>query len=1056
MRVSLGVTISLIAAALVATGPGVAPATAAVTFVVDSAADAPDADHGDGACATAAAECTLRAAIEETNALKGMDSITLPAGTYALTDQLVIEDSVSINGAGATTTLLDGQDATEVLRVKTVEALVCDSGNAGVASYDRNGERNVDFVSSGAGGLNLPSAAAEGGNGQDFDVFVAGFTSGIHRYDRDTGAPKGLFIEPDAGGSPIGPTDLVFAPPSVADGDLLVTSFQPGGGIRRFDPFTGAFVNNFVTAGSGGLAFPNSIAIDGGDLYVTSAGTHAVLRYDGETGAFVDDIVPAGSGGLSTPRDLLFHDGALYVASEDNDAVLRYNASTGAFLGQFVTGGAGGLDEPTELSFGPEGDLYVLSSGTDQILRYDGETGAARGVYVEDGPIFLDGPSCLLFRDFFGEGPIANLSGLTLQNGHTTDTGGPTAGLYVDPGSDASLSDGRVRDNESSTFGGGIQNWGNLTLRRTEVTGNALPEGGGGQTSQGGGIFNAGNLDIEDSLVAENFATRGGGISNVNEGSLDLVNSTISENVAHGAGGGLRNVGDARADISFSTITLNRANEPGGDGEANRLGGGIYNDGTTAHISVANTIIAENSDNRFSGHADFAPDCYSTTLHRLVSERDNLIGVLNDKCVIGDVIFGDLGTIQYGDNDDPLDPGLAVLGFNGGPTRNHALLASSPAIDADTSATSATFFDCDDHDQRQQPRPLDGNVDGEVDCDLGAYEYQPPQDGDGVPPAVEDGAPNGGDGNADGIADRLQPAVTSLPNAVTGEYVTLVASDGSVLQNVVAENTPPPPGVLFPVGQFDFTVTADPDATVELIYPDGVEPEDYYKFGPEPGNPADHWYAFDPDGTTGAILLPDRIRLEFVDDERGDHDGAVNGSVHDPGGPVVADTDSDGLSDADETDVYGTDPLDPDTDDDGLEDGKEVLDHGTDPLVADTDGDGLDDGLEVAAGSDPLDADSDDDGVVDGLDADIIANVVSGLDAADFKASGSRTALLSQLSAVEHAVAQGNHEVAADQLAAIRSHLDGCGTSADGTDWIIDCEAQALVRSLVDSMISNL
>ncbi len=78
-----------------------------------------------------------------------------------------------------------------------------------------------------------------------------------------------------------------------------------------------------------------------------------------------------------------------------------------------------------------------------------------------------------------------------------------------------------------------------------------------------------------------------------------------------------------------------------------------------------------------------------------------------------------------------------------------------------------------------------------------------------------------------------------------------------------------------------------------------------------------------------------------------------------------ADTDGDGLSDADETGVYGTDPEAVDTDGDGAPDGDEV-NAGTDPLdpadfpavqagPEDTDGDGASDEDEIAFGSDPND-----------------------------------------------------------------------------------------------------
>jgi CSLREA domain-containing protein len=70
--------------ALIALSLPVAPAAHAAIFAVNSTADAVDAMPGDGVCLTADTTCTLRAAIQEANALSGADSIMLPAGTYAL------------------------------------------------------------------------------------------------------------------------------------------------------------------------------------------------------------------------------------------------------------------------------------------------------------------------------------------------------------------------------------------------------------------------------------------------------------------------------------------------------------------------------------------------------------------------------------------------------------------------------------------------------------------------------------------------------------------------------------------------------------------------------------------------------------------------------------------------------------------------------------------------------------------------------------------------------------------------------------------------------------
>ncbi|NRA05500.1 MAG: type IV secretion protein Rhs [Nitrosopumilus sp.] len=50
--------------------------------------------------------------------------------------------------------------------------------------------------------------------------------------------------------------------------------------------------------------------------------------------------------------------------------------------------------------------------------------------------------------------------------------------------------------------------------------------------------------------------------------------------------------------------------------------------------------------------------------------------------------------------------------------------------------------------------------------------------------------------------------------------------------------------------------------------------------------------------------------------------------------PEPVDTDSDGLTDGDEVNIHGTDPLNSDTDGGGISDGDEVNVDGTDPLDA--------------------------------------------------------------------------------------------------------------------------
>jgi protocatechuate 3,4-dioxygenase beta subunit len=86
-------------------------------------------------------------------------------------------------------------------------------------------------------------------------------------------------------------------------------------------------------------------------------------------------------------------------------------------------------------------------------------------------------------------------------------------------------------------------------------------------------------------------------------------------------------------------------------------------------------------------------------------------------------------------------------------------------------------------------------ADGVVDCvfTLGGSGSCAPadpatNDADGVGAAIEDRAPNGGDGNSDGIRDATQGNVTSLPAAIGGGYATVVVPPG---QNVESINVTP-------------------------------------------------------------------------------------------------------------------------------------------------------------------------------------------------------------------------------------------------------------------------
>ena len=167
---------------------------------------------------------------------------------------------------------------------------------------------------------------------------------------------------------------------------------------------------------------------------------------------------------------------------------------------------------------------------------------------------------------------------------------------------------------------------------------------------------------------------------------------------------------------------------------------------------------------------------------------------------------------------------------------------------------------------------------------------------------------------------------------------------------------------------FDADHTYRSDLDVTLISPDGTESElvNYFS-NRDSGNNYNEWQ-FNSVQHWGEISKG-TWTLEVYDDGNQDEGIWNHWELVIHGTEVDLDSDGDGITDSNETDVYGTNPDNPDTDSDGLSDYVEIFTTGTDPVDADTDNDFLNDGIEVNVNNtDPFDNDTDDDGLTDGLE----------------------------------------------------------------------------------------
>jgi hypothetical protein len=106
----------------------VANILSAQNFNVNTTNDAIDVNLGDGVCDDGTGNCTLRAAIQESNALGGTHTITLQSSVYSLsipganedlcsTGDLDISCTIILNGVSAQTTIVDASGLDRVIHV---------------------------------------------------------------------------------------------------------------------------------------------------------------------------------------------------------------------------------------------------------------------------------------------------------------------------------------------------------------------------------------------------------------------------------------------------------------------------------------------------------------------------------------------------------------------------------------------------------------------------------------------------------------------------------------------------------------------------------------------------------------------------------------------------------------------------------------------------------------------------------------------------------------------------------------------------------------------------
>jgi len=280
-RASLALVVAALAVAALALRAGVA---ANPTIVVNSAADVHDANPGDGVCETASGNgiCTLRAAIEEANALAGADTIAFssslpnPAIFSISLGSLPVSTDLTINGGGAGSTIIDGSGFTSGIFSISGPSTVTISGVTIQNGVNSSGLKRGGAIYVSAT-LNLSNVvishnSADSGGG----IFASGGSVTLDHCTVTNNSATDA-TNSNAGGGGIYSTGMLTLNSSAVQSN---STQREGAGIKSI----GALVVTSSTISA------NPARLDGGGLY--SLGTATI------TSSTIDGNSSAGGGGI--------------------------------------------------------------------------------------------------------------------------------------------------------------------------------------------------------------------------------------------------------------------------------------------------------------------------------------------------------------------------------------------------------------------------------------------------------------------------------------------------------------------------------------------------------------------------------------------------------------------------------------------------------------------------------------------------------------------------------------------------------------------------------------
>lgn len=361
----------------------------AATFVVNSIFDESDTTPGDGVCLTGLGECTLRAAVEEANALPGTDIINFNIGgsgvqTIALNTTLNVTAPVMIDGTTQPGASCAAWPPTLLIEVN--------GENGALSGF------NLGFGSNGSTvrGLvinNLPGPGIEIANSSNHSI-ECNFLGTDETGTTDLANNYGVFIQQDSHNNTIGG-------PSDSQRNLISGNTLQQINIANYgsQPYNNVVQNNYV-----GTDVTGTAALGGGSY-------EAIGIFGGHTNAILDNLIS----GNSTSAISITGDGA---RSSDGNLI------QGNLIGTDVNG-TSALGNGSGIELGASGNTNVLNTiiGTNG----DGANDASEGNVISGNSgnaIVMEGVTGnvvagnLIGTDATGTAPLGNGSEtIVLYNG---------------------------------------------------------------------------------------------------------------------------------------------------------------------------------------------------------------------------------------------------------------------------------------------------------------------------------------------------------------------------------------------------------------------------------------------------------------------------------------------------------------------------------------------------------------------------------------------------------------------------------------------------------------